>query len=271
VTLSSDQTLDLEFPSARIAGNVVESGSRQPLADAAVSFSGGSVSAGSLMSAFTTDSNGHFSVEDLESKVYTLTVRKTDYLFEKRDVTAAESGTDQITIELTRGEGIGIQARDGLYNIPLRGLLVRVLDGQKSTVFMGSIALDSEGRGDIPSLKPGLYSLLANASGYAPVSVDSISVPSPAVPIALTPGGSLEIRSGPKTLAGGSGTMGRFLTAAGVSYSYSLFSSGGQIVLSSPVRRLENFAAGSYVLALNGGESRPFTVSEGGTTLVELP
>ena len=31
--------------------------------------------------------------------------------------------------------------------------------------FTGSIPLDSEGRGDIPSLKPGRYSLIADASG----------------------------------------------------------------------------------------------------------
>ncbi|MEO6325005.1 MAG: carboxypeptidase regulatory-like domain-containing protein [Thermoanaerobaculia bacterium] len=272
VTLASDQTLDLNFPSARLAGNVVESGSRQPLADATVEFSSAAgSSAGPFMRAFTTDSNGHFSVEDLENKSYTLNVRKNDYLFEKREVVAAENGTDQLTIELTRGEGIGVQARDGIYNIPLRGLLVRVLDAQKSAVFTGSIVLDSQGRGDIPSLKPGRYTVMADASGYAPVTIDGVSVPSQTVPVTLTAGGNVEIRSGPKTLAGGTGTQARFLTASGVSYAYSLFAADGQVALASPVRRLENFAAGSYILALTGGDSKPFSVREGGSTLIELP
>lgn len=269
VSLASDQNLDLEFPSARLAGNVVEAGTRQPLADAVIEFAGGA-SGGPFLRSMTTDSNGRFSLEDLEPKSYTLTVRKADYLFEKRDYTAAESGTDNLSIELTRGEGIGVQARDGLYNIPLRGLMVRVLDAQKSPVFTGSISLDSEGRGEIPSLKPGRYSLLADASGYAPAAVDSVSVPSSTLSLALTPGGNVEIHAGPKTLAAGS-VRARFLSAVGLPYVYSLFAPDGQITLGTPVRRLENFAAGSYVLAVTGGESKPFRVNEGGTTLIELP
>ena len=103
----------------------------------------------------TTDSNGAFQITDLDPVTYTVNVQKPDYLFDKRDVTAAEQGTDALTLEMNRGEGIGIIGRDGVYGVPLHGLMVRVLDSARAPVYTGSIALDGTGHGDIPSLKPG--------------------------------------------------------------------------------------------------------------------
>ena len=75
------------------------------------------------------------------------------------------------------GQGIGIQVRDALYGVPMRSVSARVLDGNRSTVFTGTISLDTSGVGEIPSLKPGSYSLFVNASGYATVVLASVSAP----------------------------------------------------------------------------------------------
>ena len=77
------------------------------------------------------------------------------------------AATENLSIELARGQGIGIQVRDGIYGVPMRSVSARVLDGNQSAVFTGSIALDTSGVGEIPSLKPGSYALFVNASGYA--------------------------------------------------------------------------------------------------------
>jgi hypothetical protein len=50
-----------------------------------------------------------------------------------------------------------------------------------------------------------------------------------------------------------------------------IFSPDGLIRLSSPVRRLETVAPGSYVLAVEGGVRKSFEVREGGSTVVGLP
>lgn len=262
VTLSQDQTLDLVFPTAKIGGSVVDAAGKAPLPDAAVDIGGGRMT--------TTDSNGQFVFSDIDPKSYTVTVRKTDYQFDKRDVTAADQGTDSLLIELTRGEGIGIQVKDGIYNVPLRGVMVRAFDGTNTAVFTASVSLDTEGKGEVSSLKPGRYRLMVDANGYAPAVLDGISVPSQTVPVTLTPGGTIEIHAGEKSLANGT-LKGTLKTAAGQPYGFSLFNLDGRIVMSAPVRRIENVAPGTYLLAIDGGDTKTIAVNEGGTAIVQLP
>jgi protocatechuate 3,4-dioxygenase beta subunit len=268
VSVSGDQTLDLVFPPARLAGTIVEAGSGRPLEDAQVrieeqgrGFMG--------MNASPSDSNGRFALEDLEPRAYRVVVQKAAYQTETKTLTAADPSGD-IVIELRRGEGIGVVARDGIYGVPLRSLMVRVLDPGGAPVFTGGVSLDSEGRGEIASLRPGNYALRAEAQGYAPISVAQVAVPAPAMTLVLTPGGSLEIQAGPQTLAL-PGAAARILYPNGAVYFPFIFSPDGLIRLTNPLRRLANVAPGSYVLAVEGGARRSFEVREGGQTVVSLP
>ncbi len=274
VTLSGDQSVDITFPSARLGGTVVDAQAKMPLPDAVIQITTADPNAapagGRMARSATTDSNGTFQITDLDPVAYTLNVQKPDYIFDKRDVTAAEQGTDGLTLEMSRGEGIGVIGRDGVYGVPLHGLMVRVLDSARSPVFTGTITLDGSGRGDIPSLKPGVYTLTASASGYAVTTIPGVTVPSAPVTVSLTPGGSVEIHSGPKTLATGTAQM-QILTAAGTPYPLSLFSASGTFAVSVTIRRIDNLAPGSYVLAVTGGSQQSFAVREGGVTIVTLP
>jgi hypothetical protein len=226
----------------------------------------------------TTDSNGHFQFTDVVPQDYTLNSQKTDYQFDKRSLTAADDGTSEnVSVELLRGQGIGIQVRDGIYGVPMRSVMARVLDGSQSTVFTGSIALDTGGAGEIPSLKPGGYAVFVNASGYATQYLASVSAPSQQpVPITLTPGGSADIAVGPKSFVKGI-LRGTLKTAAGVPYPYTLFATDGRLSITADTsgqtgfRRLANLAPGSYVLTLDNGGGTTFNISEGGITPVPLP
>ena len=71
--------------------------------------------------------NPRLALEELEPKAYRVTVQKPAYQTETKSLTAAEPSGDHV-IELKRGEGIGVVARDGVYGVPLRNLSVRVLD-----------------------------------------------------------------------------------------------------------------------------------------------
>src|SRR5450830_1553212 len=279
ISLTNDQNLDLTFSTAKVAGTVTDADTKQPLADATVSLASASGTGSVPMQRMaTTDSNGHFQFTDILPQAYTLNAQKTDYQFDKRSLTAADDGsTENLSIELTHGQGIGIQVRDGIYGVPMRSVTARVLDGHQSAVFTGSISLDTSGVGEIPSLKPGSYALFVNASGYATVTLANVSAPSQQpVPVSLTPGGSADISVGPKSFVNGI-LRGTLKTAAGVPYPYTLFNTDGRIAITADAsgqtgfRRLANLAPGSYILTLDSGGGTTFNIAEGGITPVPLP
>jgi protocatechuate 3,4-dioxygenase beta subunit len=267
VELTGDTTVDLEAPPARLAGTVVEAESGRPIGDVGVRIEedGGGMRFASMAS---TDSSGRFAFEDMEPKRYRVTFQKPAYQVETRELTAAEES--DLKVELKRGEGIAIEAKDGIFATPLRGLFVRVADGSGTAVFSGSVSLDSDGRGEVPSLRPGTYEVRAESSGYAPVSLSGVAVPSRTLSLLLTPGGSLEIQAGPATLALPQAT-GRLIGAGGRPYMWSVFTPDGKLRLTAPVRRLENVTPGRYTFEVEGGERREVTVSEGGRAVLSLP
>jgi Carboxypeptidase regulatory-like domain len=267
VTLSGDTTVDLEVPPARIAGSVVEAESGRPLGDVSVRIEDDAPGM-RFARAASSDSSGRFAFEDLEPRDYRVSFQKPAYQVETRQLTAAEDS--DVRVELKRGEGLALLARDGIFATPLRGLFVRVADASGAAVFAGSVSLDSDGRGEVPSLQPGTYALRAESSGYAPVSLPAVAVPSQTLTLVLTPGGSLEIQVGPQTLALPQ-AQARLLEADGTTYMPSAFSTDGTIRLGAPVRRLDNVVPGSYVLEVDGGARRDVTVTEGGAAVVALP
>jgi protocatechuate 3,4-dioxygenase beta subunit len=266
VEIGGDTTVDLDAPPARLAGTVVEAESGRPLGDVSVRIEeeqGGA----RFMNMATTDSSGRFGFEDLEPSRYRVSFQKAAYQVETRELTAAEDS--DLRVELKRGEGIELEAKDGIFATPLRGLVVRVVDAAGNPAFSGSVSLDSDGRGEVPSLKPGVYDLRAESSGYAPVRLPSIQVPSGTLNLLLTPGGSLEIQAGPTTLALPQPT-GRLIGGDQRIYMWSAFTTDGKIRL-SPVRRLENVAPGSYIFEVEGGVRRDVAITEGGRAVVSLP
>jgi hypothetical protein len=271
VTLTGDTTVDLEVPQGHISGSVVEAGTRLPLADATLQIEESAGAGGGPrfgMKIATTDVSGRFALDGLEPRTQRLLARKAAYEAETRDVDAA-AGED-IVIELKRGEGIGLQARDGIYGTPLRTLRVRVLDASGAAVFMGDVPLDADGRGEVPSLRPGTYELRIDAGGYAPRVLPGVTAPASGLALALTPGGTLDIQVGPETLARPNPSA-RLLNANGGPYLWSIFTSDGVLGLGQPVRRLSNVAPGSYSLVVDGGGTRRVDISEGGITSVTLP
>jgi protocatechuate 3,4-dioxygenase beta subunit len=268
IAVTGDTSVDLDAPPARLAGTVVEHGSGRPLGDAQVRIVDQQGSGFVAMSMATSDSNGRFALEDLEPRPYHVSVQKAAYQAETKELTAAEQS--DVVIELRRGEGVGVVAKDGIYLTPLRALEVRVLDPRGVPVFTGAITLDSEGQGEIPALQPGTYQLRASSQGYAPLNLASINVPSSSVSLTLTPGGTLEIHAGPETLAKPD-AKGRILYSNESVYYPFVYSMDGAVRLTFPVRRLENITPGSYVFAVEGGARRSFEVREGGSSVVSLP
>ena len=267
VDVSGDTTVDLEAPPARLGGTVVEAESGRSLGDVQVRLED-EESGMRFVNTATTDSSGRFAFEDLEPKRYRVSFQKPAYQVETRDLAAAEES--EIKVEMRRGEGIAVEARDGIFATPLRGLFLRALDASGQAAFAGSVSLDSDGRGEVPSLKPGMYEVRAESSGYAPVSLPGVAVPSRTVTLVLTPGGSLDIQVGPQTLALPQATA-RLLGADGRVYMWNAFTSDGRIRLSGPARRIENVVPGRYALEVEGGARQEVEIREGVPTTVALP
>ena len=268
IRIDGEASLDIELPMARLFGIVVDGSTKQPLADARVTanLDGGSSSRPGFASS---DSNGRFFVDDVEPGAYTLTLRRSGYQEASDTVSATEAGGDAGTIEMTRGEGLELRVRDGIYQIPLRSANVRVRDGAGATVTSTWLSLDGDGKGEISSLRPGRYTLVLASSGYATQVLEGIVVPGAPLPVALTPGGSVEVKPGEASRAKGEATL---RNALGQPHPYRSWGTEGRVPLpAAGTQLLENLAPGSYTLAVDGAAPKGFTVTEGGRTAVELP
>jgi len=263
VEIRGDATVDLDIPAGEIAGWVVDSDTGRPLGDVQVTATSGDDWAGNARS----DTSGRFVLESLEEKSYRLTFQKAAYETEVREITAAS--TTDVTVEMVRGEGLELVARDGIYGTPLRAVHVLADTGQGPPLASGPVELDAEGRGSLPALKPGSYALRIWSDGYAPVNLPAVSIPSAPLSVTLTPGARVEVHAGPATLERPEASV-HLEQPDGTVYGMQ-YSRDGTIPLRSPVTPLANVAPGAYVLVTDAGERRELVLREGDTVPVTLP
>jgi large repetitive protein len=269
IDVSGDQAVELLLPSGRVVGRVVASGSGQPLAGAQVAIrSTNADGTFGLTRNATTDDTGRFQLAGLETGPLTLTAQRTGYVVETRTVTA--DSPDELLIQLARGDGLDVTGRDGLLGTPLGSFYARVFDASGSEIVSTYVRLDSAGRGEIPSLKPGSYSILAGASGLATAAFDGVPVPGPALAVTLTPGGTLDIDVPADRLKGG--PLACVVTGPrGLPLAFrQSWTQRGALSLSSASSHISNFPAVSGTLSCSGFTAVPFTVTEGGTTRISV-
>ncbi len=268
VDLAGDQTLEIALPSGRLAGRVVASGTQQPLSNATVSVKSDVADArlGRAQQA-TTDDAGRFQFDGLETGTLTVTVSRKSYVVETRTVTA--DAPEDLVIELARGDGLDVTGRDGLLGTPLSMLWVKVYDGTGAQVLEAFPPLDSAGRGEIPSLKPGAYTIVAaGGSGYAPLAYSGVPVPGPALAVALTPGGTLDVDVAPEKLK--AGPLACVVTGPRGRLAFRMWGNRGDLQLYQSSVHLTFFPPVSGALSCAGSAAVPFVVTEGGTTRIVL-
>jgi hypothetical protein len=268
VDVSGDRALELVLPSGRVAGRVVASGSSQPLADALVSIRSMNPDGSfGLTHDATTDDTGRFQITGLEAGDLTLSARRKGYVVETRSVTV--DSPDEIVIELARGDGLDVTGRDGLLGTPLGSFSVRVLDSVGTEVMSSSVLLDSTGAGEIPSLKPGSYSIIAASTGLAPAAFDGVPVPGPALAVVLTPGGTLDIDVPAERFK--SGPLACVVTGPrGLPLAFRTWGKRGELSLGGASTHLTNFPVASGTLSCSSSTPVPFAVTEGGTTRITV-
>ncbi|MBC8645890.1 MAG: carboxypeptidase regulatory-like domain-containing protein [Thermoanaerobaculia bacterium] len=262
--VSGDTAGDIELPAVSVSGVVTDAATGEPVEGASVRAQTGAEASVFMARQGITDSRGFYSLEDLDAGPYRISARKDGYQLKEQTVTVGASSSE-LNLAMTRGAGLAIRATDGHTGLPLRGLTVSAFAGP-TAAFMGSVALDSDGKGEISSLAPGTYTLHVFSQGYAPRTVASVAVPSGQLAVSLTPGGRVEVRSDAPV-------SGRIVDAAGSTYLLNPFRSDGRVNPAPPLTVWENFAPGSYQLLVSsssGEKSYPFTVVEGRTTALEV-
>lgn len=263
--VSGDSAGDIVLPPVSITGTVSEEGSGDPLEGVMVQAQAAQQGTSFSVKQARTDSNGHYFLDDLDSGNYKLSASKGGYQAKTQTITiGAESAESNIALQ--RSEGLTIHASDGLTGLPLKGLTAVAYAPGGTVAFRGTVNLDSTGRGEITSLGAGAYSLYLFSDGYSPRSFPSLQIPSPAVAVALTPGGRVEVRPAAPV-------SGRIVDSAGASYLLGPFRMDGRVAPSPPLVVWDNFAPGSYTLLVGsaGAETPyPFTVVEGRTTTLEI-
>ncbi len=215
----------------------------------------------------TTDDAGRFRLDGLEEGPLTATTTRKGYVVDTR--TVAADASDDLVIELVRGDGLDVTGRDGLLGTPLSSFFSRVFDAGGAEVVNAGVRLDSAGRGEIPSLKPGTYTIVAGSwTGYAPVTFEGVSVPGPALAVALTPGGTLDVDVAPEKLK--AGPLACVVTGPRGRLGFRIWGNRGELPLSSSSASLANFPPVAGTLTCPGSSPVPFTVPEGGTAHVAV-
>jgi len=268
VDLAGDQALEIVLPSGRLVGRVVASGTQQPLSNAVVTVKAAKADDSDMPThRATTDDGGRFQFTGLESGSLTLTASRKSYVVETRTVTA--DPPEDLVIALARGDGLDVTGRDGLLGTPLSMLWLKVYDGAGADVLEAFPPLDSAGRGEIPSLKPGAYTIVAaGGSGYAPLTYEGVPVPGPALAVALTPGGTLDVDVAPERLK--AGPLACVVTGPRGRLAFRMWANRGELQIYQAAVHLTNFPPVAGTLSCPGSPPVPFAVTEGGTTRIAV-
>ena len=259
-------TLDIDMRASTLRGRVVESGSSEPIADAAVELrrrDEGTVRYSAGGSA--TDSSGAFTLPDVGFGEYQLTTTKQGYGARVMNIDVGDSPAD-ITIELSREDGITVRVVDARDGRDLSAA-IRILDSQNRVVSESFMRMGAAEPVTI-GLSPGSYRAVVMVPGYATRNLQ-VTSPGP-VTVPMSPGGTIVIRS-----RGSEIQRARLMTADGRPYVRSFGNEFFAVDPSPGVTQLERIAPGAYTIQLlgPGGEvtsSAQVLVTEGGRVEVDL-
>lgn len=262
-TVSGDSNGDIDLPGTTITGRVTDSSTGDAVESASVDAETGQETQSASVKRGTTDSNGVYSLTDVDPGSYQVTARKSGYKLKTQAVTVG-SDQAQLDFQLDPGNGVPIRVADGLTGMPLGGVNALAFAGTGTVAFQGTVSLDSTGSGEIPSLVPGRYAIFIFSAGYAPRSFPQVDAPPPSpISVIMTPGGSVQARAADVV-------SGRILDSGGNPYLLGGFRLDGVLSVTPPVTVWQHLAPGAYTFAATsssgGAQSYPFTVTEGQTT-----
>lgn len=262
-------TYDIQYKTNSLHGRVLDRGTSEPLANVSVTLRPTSTASDTprMTRGGVTDATGAFIIDALPPGNYQATATKEGYGNESKELYVTDSSTPDLEFQLAANPGLKLTVVDARDGTPITARAVafdmqgRVAD-ESRMVFGGG----GDSSGVTLNLAPGTYNVTISASGYAS---RQMSIQSPmAQTIALSPGGTVEVRSRHNTPM-----RIRLIDSNGLPYPRSS--------AFMPSRELPpgtltwtNIAAGRYTLQLLNGEavvdSKQIVVVEGQTVTEEI-
>ena len=194
--LDSDREVVLELAVAAVAGRVVDSSDRAPIAGATVRLEqpeGEERIWGLDLTGATTDAQGRFRLHEVAAGRWRLRVEREGYAAGDRELTVRE-GVDveevEVALEPTAGLVLEVVRQTGGAPSNVR---LAVVDGAGRTVAGGWHETGAEGRVRLSTVPAGGFEVLVSAEGLA-VGRAAAVVPGPPVRLALAPAAAVELR-----------------------------------------------------------------------------
>ncbi len=196
VALQGDREVVLELEVAAVAGRVIDTTERAPIAGASVHLEPAEAGERSFwwdQSAVATDAQGRFRLAEVAAGRWRLRVEREGYGAVAREL-EVRGGADvedlEVALEPTSGLVVEVVRATG--GAP-SSVLLAVLDGAGQAVTGGFQETGENGRVRLSTVPAGSYEVLAAADGLA-VARAAAAVPGPPVRLVLEPAGVLDLR-----------------------------------------------------------------------------
>lgn len=196
VLLEASRDIEVRVPVTRLRGHLIDAATFQPLqgvrADLEPVAYGEEHSTAYFMSrTATSDSSGQFSIDNLSSGTWTLSLSRAGYAARSLEIQLTDEHQDDLKIELSPTEGLVLNIRlaSGRYPDFVR---IAALDGSGRAIVQGRFSTGEQGKVHLASLPPGNWELLLATGGAATTRID-VTTPAGPLSLSLEPPTGLEI------------------------------------------------------------------------------
>lgn len=189
VNVSGPMTHDIAVTGGTLRGRVVDASTREPVAGALVELAR---SSGRGRGTATTDSEGRFSIDPLESGTYRVSVTKQRYAPSVETIEVRDNQASDVELRISSGQRTEIRVVDALDRRALDGGSITVFDGAKKVLYAGTLSRDGDGISAV-WLMPGRYTARVWMAEYVPEFFD-VSVPGPATTVAMRRSGRVIVK-----------------------------------------------------------------------------
>jgi hypothetical protein len=145
--VAGDTVFDIDA-SPQLAGRILEDNGKAPITEAELDLWPADLRSSRIRANDRSDHYGRFAMAGLEPGEFILTIYKPGYDLYRERIAYASPMTD-MTIRLSRGNGVQLRARDSASGKPLRKLSAFEMIGDRNGLRL-SVALDEDGVGYLP-------------------------------------------------------------------------------------------------------------------------
>ncbi|HYC63047.1 MAG TPA: carboxypeptidase regulatory-like domain-containing protein [Thermoanaerobaculia bacterium] len=256
--VSGSGTFDIDIEWSRVEGRVLDA-KGTPVAEAAVEVRTENQSAGSV----TTDANGAFTIPVAHGSHVVSISRKGFATFTQR----VDAGAAPLLVTLKQTDGLSVRLTDARDGRTLGGYAVAV----DASGLQAARAADAEKDGTLfVPVADGAYRISVSANGYASQSVRVVAPHQGELRIALTPGGTLIIRT-----EGATSDLVKLVLPNGEEYVRCQCNGIAEIRLTGATTTVDHVAPGTYTMQVLDERglvktSLPIAIAEGQTTEAEI-